>query len=433
MADMAKVVDFPTPKAFELMSRDVRDLSLRVPVAAEGLAAIMAAAGQAGVPRAELRRFTEDAAQVAVAFDLSGEQAGSAMAGLRSIFGLGQQGAMDLAGAVNHLSNNMDATAPGLLDIANRAGSVGRLFGLTGGQVSALGATFLQLKTPPEVAATGINALLQRLQTADQQGRKFQDALSRIGLSAEGMRDHIARDAQGALLGFLEAVDGADDKAGILFQLFGQEYADDIQKLVGGLDHYRNALGLLNDENAGSVSVIEEYEKRAATTEFALQKFRNQTDKLAASVGETLLPALNWTLDLLGPLLSRVASLVEAFPAATTRVVGATAGVVGFNLAAKVVLWTLAALRGGVANVRLGMQWLARQTWAATAAKWAYAQAARAVTWAYAQAARAATWFARATLSAAARQWIATKAMRAWNAIVKAASLLSHRSSNRAA
>lgn len=416
MADVRKVVDFPTPEAFQAMGKSVREMSTRIPVAAEGLAAIMAAAGQANVPRAELQGFTEDAAKVAVAFDLSGEQAGSAMAGLRSIFGLGQQGAMDLAGALNHLSNNMDATAPGLLDIANRAGSMGRLFGLTGQQIGALGATFLQLKTPPEVAATGTNAMLQRLQTADQQTSKFQAALARIGLSAEGMRDHIARDAQGALLGFLEAVEGADDKAGILFQLFGQEYADDIQKLVGGLDHYRRALGLASAENANAASIIAEYEQRAKTTEHALTLFQNRTNQMAAAVGSALLPPLNATLETLGPMVSWVAATAETFAGATRVIVGTTAAVVGFNVLVKTARFLTASYREAIVTLKIAKAWLARQTWVLTAMTRLYTRATRA-------AAGAVAGVGRALVSTAAGQWVAVRAMRAWQAVTKAVTI----------
>ena len=68
----------------------------------------------------------------------------------------------------------MDAKASDLLNIANRAGSTAKLFGLSGARLNALGATFLALKTPPEVAATGINALLMKLSTADKQNERFQ-------------------------------------------------------------------------------------------------------------------------------------------------------------------------------------------------------------------------------------------------------------------
>ena len=245
MADVKKVVNFDSPEQFSRMQRDLLKLSTVIPMSAAGLGEIMAAAGQAGIARDELRQFTTDAAKMGVAFDMAGADAGSATTGLRSIFKLNQPEVIALGDAYNHLSNNMDATARDMLKIANRTGSTAELFGLTGQQVGALGATFLALKTPPEVAATGINALLLKLQTADKQGGRFQGALASMGMAAGDLKQAIAEDAQGALVRFLEAVRSSGDVTGNLADLFGAEYADDMVKLVGNLDLYRKSLGLI--------------------------------------------------------------------------------------------------------------------------------------------------------------------------------------------
>ena len=61
MADVKKVVNFDTPDQFGQMSKDVLLMSTRIPMAADGIGAIVAAAGQAGIARDELLRFAEDA------------------------------------------------------------------------------------------------------------------------------------------------------------------------------------------------------------------------------------------------------------------------------------------------------------------------------------------------------------------------------------
>ena len=334
MADVKKVVNFDTPDQFGQMSKDVLLMSTRIPMAAEGIGAIVAAAGQAGIAREELLRFAEDAAKMGVAFDLSGQQAGAAMTGLRSVFGLTQNEVVLLGDAVNHLSNNMDAKASDLLNIANRAGSTAKLFGLSGAQLNALGATFLALKTPPEVAATGINALLMKLATADKQNEKFQNGLEAVGLSAEVMKEMIGRDAQGAILTFLQQVKKAPDLMGTLSDLFGMEYADDIAKLVGSMDTYEKAVGLIGDQTAYAGSMQKEYEARSATTANALQLLKNQMSRLGITVGNALLPALNSLVGaLMGPIDS-LANLAERFPVVTQVVVGTIGAVLGLKVAA---------------------------------------------------------------------------------------------------
>ena len=333
MADVKKVVNFDTPDQFGQMSKDILAMSVRIPMAAEGIGAIVAAAGQAGIAREELARFAEDAAKMGVAFDLSGAQAGAAMTGLRSIFGLTQDQVVSLGDAINHLSNNMDAKAGDLLNIANRAGSTAKLFGLSGAQLNALGATFLALKTPPEVAATGINALLMKLATADKQNEKFQHALENIGLSAGVMKKMVKNNAQGALTTFLQQLKTAPDMMGTLTDLFGMEYADDIAKLVGSMDTYQKAVGLVADQTAYAGSMQKEYEARSATTANALQLLQNQTARLGITVGSALLPALNSLVGAVMAPIGSLAALAERFPIVTQGVVGTLAAMVGLKVA----------------------------------------------------------------------------------------------------
>ena len=82
-----------------------------IPMSAEGLSDIIAAAVRPVLPTYELLDFAEDAARMGVAFDVTGKEAGSAMPEPRSIFKLNQQQVVALGDAYNHLSNNMDATA----------------------------------------------------------------------------------------------------------------------------------------------------------------------------------------------------------------------------------------------------------------------------------------------------------------------------------
>lgn len=351
MADVKKVVDFESPKAFRQMGDDILKMGTRIPMSAAGLGEIMAAAGQAGIARHELRTFTEDAAKMGVAFDLSGKQAGGAMTGLRSIYQLNQRDVVLLGDSYNHLSNSMDATAADMLNISNRAGSTAQLFGLTGQQVGALGATFLELKTPPEVAATGINAMLLKLKTADKQGAKFQNALAGIGMSAEELKYSIEQDAQGALLNFLSAVEGSEDVMGTLSDMFGAEYSDDMAKLVGGLDNYRKALKLVSNETAYAGSMQQEYNSRSATTEAGWQRFIGHAHRLGVTVGSVLLPPLNAVMAVVGPIIGTVADLANQFPLATQVIIGTAMGLAALKVGSIAGGYAMTFVKGGALSL----------------------------------------------------------------------------------
>jgi hypothetical protein len=60
-------------KAFAQMSDDILTLSTQLPMAAEGIAEIVAAGGQAGIAR-DLMQFANDAVKMGVAFDTTAEE-----------------------------------------------------------------------------------------------------------------------------------------------------------------------------------------------------------------------------------------------------------------------------------------------------------------------------------------------------------------------
>lgn len=111
MLDVQKVVDFDTPAQFQQMNRDIIGLSRDLGLPAEGIAQIVAAAGQAKIPREELKGFALDAGQMGVAFGTTAEDAGQKMATWRTAFGMNQEAVRGLADQINYLGDNGNAHA----------------------------------------------------------------------------------------------------------------------------------------------------------------------------------------------------------------------------------------------------------------------------------------------------------------------------------
>ncbi|XWN29800.1 MAG: phage tail tape measure protein [Devosia sp.] len=87
MADVKKVVS-ASPREFKGLERSVLGLSKRLPVAASGLADIMANAGQSGIATKNLTAFTELTAKSAVAFGMSTAQIADIFPKLKNVFEL---------------------------------------------------------------------------------------------------------------------------------------------------------------------------------------------------------------------------------------------------------------------------------------------------------------------------------------------------------
>ena len=103
MADVKKVVDFDGAKESNNMSKAIQDMSMKIPMAQEELANIVAAGGQSGIEKQNLMEFAESAAEMGVAFDIPADKAGDMMAQWRTAFKMGQAEVVDLADKVNFL------------------------------------------------------------------------------------------------------------------------------------------------------------------------------------------------------------------------------------------------------------------------------------------------------------------------------------------
>jgi TP901 family phage tail tape measure protein len=302
MADVAKVVNFDSQAEFRGMSDTVMDLAGRLPMAQEGIAAIIAAAGQSGVAKADLAGFAEQAAKMGIAFDLTGDQAGKMMADWRAGMDLSLPRVYALADAVNHLSNNMNATAPALGEVIQRAGALAMSCGLAETEVAALGTAFLSAGASPEVAATAMKKFVGVLSRGDAMSKRARESFAELGLSSAQLSKDMQTDAKGTMFKVLQALatKPKDMQIGLLTEMFGEESIGAIAPLLANMGNLTKAFELVGDATAYAGSMQAEFEARSKTTENALQLMRNRLGNLSIAIGTAFLPAIGWAADKLG-------------------------------------------------------------------------------------------------------------------------------------
>lgn len=313
MADVNKVVAFTNPKGLQSFGQEILQMSKTIPIAAEGLAEIAASGGQLGLNAMQLPDFVATTSKMSIAFDMLPQQAGESMAKLSNIYDIPMNKMSQLGDAINHLSDNSASKAADIVNVLGRIGGVSTQFGLTATQASALSSTFLSMGSAPEVASTAINSLLMKLQTADSQGAKFQRTLLGMGINSKALAASVAKGPQEALSGFLEKLKGLDkqSRASALTNIVGTGYADDISLLVGGLDKYNKALGLVSHEHKFLGSMEAEFQSRANTTANKIQLMTNRWNRLMVNFGSLLLPRVIDSIDFLNNLIDPVADKIS--------------------------------------------------------------------------------------------------------------------------
>lgn len=359
MADVAKVVNFETDAELRAMSGTIMDMAGRIPMAADGIAAIVAAAAQSGVAKQDLTEFAEQAAKMGVAFDLTGDHAGKMMADWRAGMNLTLPRVYALADAVNHLSNNMNATAPHLGEVVQRVGAVAMTAGLAETQVAALGAAFLSSGAGPEVAATALKNFTTTLVKGSAMSKDQAAAFQSLGFSATQMAKDMQTDAQGTIFKVLQAI--ADKpkelQTSLLTEMFGQESLGAIAPLLQNMGNLTQAFGLVGDASQYAGSMQAEYDTRSKTTANALQLLSNKLTNLAISIGTIFLPAIAAGANFLGTLADAVRMVVETpFGQWLVAVIGGISTLLVSLTALSAAMWFFSAVGPMIAKALLPLK-----------------------------------------------------------------------------
>lgn len=295
MAEIKKVVDFTSPDGLQKMQAALEKMSLSIPITAEGLAKITAAAGQAGIAEKDLIRFTETAAKMGVAFDISAEEAGEMMAKWRSGMNLTQDQVESLADATNALSNNNAAMAKQVGEALKRYGALGKVAGLTEKQTAAMAATIIGAGAEAEVAATGMNAFMRALTKGGSMTDLQKAAFGNLGFDALQLQKDVQKNAPKTIFAVLEAVKTKLPKElqmQYLTAMFGEEGARAMGPILANTEKLRENFDLVAESEKYAGSMEKEFLSRSATTSNALELASNAMSYFARAVGDPMLGTL---------------------------------------------------------------------------------------------------------------------------------------------
>lgn len=324
MADVAKVVDglkddngALTAQYYE-MSDALLELSTRIPMTAEELTQIAAAAGQSGIARKEIVGFAEDAAKMGVAFDTTADQAGTWMAQWRTAFKMNQKEVTTLADQINYLGNVSGANALQLSGIVTAVGSLGNVGGLSAAQIAAIGDTMASVGVGEDVAATGIAKMITTMTAGSAATEKQSKVLKKLGINATDLADRMQTDAQGAIIDFMEALQKLPkaEQAAALKNYFGQESIKPISALYTNLDELKKHFDQVADASLYAGSMEDEYASRSATTENSIQLAKNALMRLSITYGQMFAPYVKLAADKVAEFLNKLTEMKPQMEAA---------------------------------------------------------------------------------------------------------------------
>ena len=345
------------------------NLTKKYAKSAEDMTNMAAAAMQAGIAKTKEDVWTlvESQTQAGVAFEMTGEEVGSAWADIQSKMGMNVKETQAVFDIVNKLGNETATSSKDVLEVLQRqGGTMAGLTALNSKQIAAMAGAFRVASNSSEVAATSMGTFVSRLTMGESATKAQQKAFDALGLDAGEVAKQMtgtAESAEKAIQDVFARINKlSDDKRGaVIGQLFGNESGikNAVATIAKDYGKLGNNLKMVGDKANYTGSMYKEYMARANTTSNAMQIFRNQLRLVSKNIGDSLLPMVkNATQSFIG-IAEKVANFTQNNQELVAKILKVTGVVVGLTAAFHATRLAVSLVGQPLLSVYKGYQYIA--------------------------------------------------------------------------
>ena len=341
MAEVGKTVEFTAGNSLPKLGEELKQLSLQIPLSANELAAIAASGGQLGVADKDLIGFTTTVAKMGVAFDMSADQAGDAMAKLSNVMQIPIKEIDRIGDMINTISNNSPAKAREMVAALSQVGSAVKSAGYSEQFSVGLTGALIAQGREASVTANAIESMITTFSTLDEATTRQKAAFKTLGIGSDEFAAKFKKNGQAATQEFFDLVNKlpTEERTGVVSSIIGLNYGGDILSVANNTELLGKNIELLgtNADGTGKYlgSMNKEFDSISSTKANEVQLFKNNFNVLAITLGDALLPALSDAITAITPLIQSFASWAKQNP----ELIASTVKIVGGLLLVNVAFW----------------------------------------------------------------------------------------------
>lgn len=293
-------------EGYAVLSRQLEELSMELPVTYEELTNIAQAAGQLGIGASGVAQFTKVVAQLTATTNLTSDAAGIALARFRTFFAEADNPSLavseatfsNLASSILKVGVNSIASESGIVNVAVQIASMGDYAGLTANQVIGLAGALSSIGVAPELSRGTITRTFSLIGNAvSTNGLQLEKFADLAGVSAKQFSQAWGtEDFAGIFNRMLKGIRDYGGDANLMLMELGFNSVRDrplLLRLAGAADEAGRSGELLSqtlrDAYAGWVQNAElamQYGVISRTTSARLQVLGQSFEQLAASMGQ---------------------------------------------------------------------------------------------------------------------------------------------------
>lgn len=363
-AGVRKTVD-ASEKEFAALSQGIRNMAKEMPQSHEEIAKVAEVAGQLGIKKDDILKFTRTMVDMGVATNMSSEDAAMALARLANITQMPMQNIDRLGATVVHLGNNLSAMEDEIVEMGLRIAGAGHQVGMTEHQILSFAGALAAVGIKAEAGGTAISRVMLQMNTDIQEGGKRLELFAKVaGMSSKQFKQAFQKDAAGAIVTFIEGL-GRMKKDGknvvpVLKELGLNEIRvrDALLRASGAGDLFRRSLQMGSKAWKENSALTNEAQERYKTAASQFKIFQNRIKDVAISIGSALLPVFNQMLRALDPLIRGFQKFADWFgklSAETKTSIGIFAAVTGGLIALGAAIAGIVAIANPVTGAIVGI------------------------------------------------------------------------------
>ncbi|MGC3953423.1 MAG: phage tail tape measure protein [Propionicimonas sp.] len=292
-AGVRKTVDELDP-AFASLEGQLRAMARTMSTSHEDIAAVAEEAGALGVSTGDIAEFTRQMVILGETTNVTAQEAATSMAQFMTIMGTAPDKVGNLAAALVDLGNNGASTEAQILEMSQRIAGAGRAVGLTEAQVMGFASAIASTGMNVEAGGSAISRVFTKLdRIVTSGGAKLQTISDLVGTDfATAFRS----DASSAVTMLIQSLGQLQDQGGSVTGFLDelgikQIYETDVvRRLAGAHTLLADQLGMSGQAMDRGTAQLEEYAKRAQTTEFQTKAAWNSIKDAAIDAGNDMLP-----------------------------------------------------------------------------------------------------------------------------------------------